>query len=64
MVTSAERPRGICPTCGKSIRVKQDGTMFFHGYSVAVRNSGDRYANAGWCRGTRKPPITDEVMSS
>lgn len=63
-MTSAARPRGTCPVCGKSIRVKQDGTMFFHGYSVAIRNSGDRYANPGWCRGTRKLPVTNEVTSS
>lgn len=58
------RPRGTCSVCGKNIRVKQDGTMFFHGYSVAIRNSGDRYANPGWCRGTLKPPVADEVKPS
>lgn len=63
MVT-AGRPRGTCPVCGKNIRVKQDGTMFYHGYSTAIRNSGDRYANAGWCRGTRKLPVTGEVKPS
>lgn len=50
-------PRGICSACGKSIRVKQDGKLFFHGYSVAIRNSGDRYANVGFCRGFNKPPV-------
>lgn len=62
-MSAAKGLRGICPVCGKSIRVKQDGTLFFHGYSVAIRNSGDRYANVGWCRGTRKQPVTDGVAS-
>ncbi|ACU71959.1 hypothetical protein Caci_3050 [Catenulispora acidiphila DSM 44928] len=56
-MSATTRPRGICPVCGKNIRVKQDGRMFFHGYSVAIRNSGDRYANAGFCRGFNKPPV-------
>lgn len=64
MVTSVARPRGTCPVCGKSIRVKQDGTMFYHGYSTAIRNSGDRYANPGFCRGMGKLPAKAEERAS
>ena len=61
MTAATTGPRGTCPVCGKNIRVRQDGGLFFHGYSVAVRRSGDRYANPGFCKGMNKPPVTNGV---
>ncbi len=47
-------PSGICSVCGRTIRLKMDGTVFHHGaHDVPVGGGWYRRAD---CDGTNQPP--------